>query len=92
MMPGTRRPLSSYITSLFFQMWLDFQICPGGHIGFSGAELMAWSENQNWRQRTHHGVQKKTAGVDMGRCRTELPSFYFSRGVSVAKFSCIAKP
>lgn len=43
----------------------------------------SWSENQ--RERIHHGVQAKSAAVDVGGCRAEL-SFCFS----MAKSSCIA--
>ena len=71
---------------------MEIQICPKGDKGFWGAELMAWSENENWRENIHRGVQKKSAGVDVGRYRTELLSFCFSGDVSVAKLSCIANP
>lgn len=73
-------------------MYLEIQVCPKGCKGLWGAELMAWTENQNWRENSHHGVQKKSTGVDVGRWRIELLSFCFSGYVSVAKLSCTANP
>lgn len=40
---------------------------------------MVWSENRDWREKIHHGVQQKSAGVDVGKMGNRAPVALFLR-------------
>lgn len=86
-MPGNGSPLSSHTSPPFPKygwMYLAIQKC-SKDVSIYRCQTHPGVRTKTWRQRIHHGVQAKSAAVDVGGCRAEL-SFCFS----MAKSSCTA--